>query len=280
MLKTGVCSVTFRGLSVAQVVELTSNAGLDGIEWGGDTHVPAGNPGAAREARELSLEAGIKTASYGSYFRVLDRDGRPEPFEPVLESALELGTDTIRIWAGSRPSDLVDAEARERLIDRLVEVLDMARQAGVRLGLEFHTNTLCDSNAAALSLLDEIQHPALFTYWQPIYWITDPDYRLRGLKQLASKVLNLHVFEWKFRPGTGSWGDSTDRRPLKEGACEWKRYLRVPLNPDLVHYALIEFVRNDQPEQFLRDAAVLKNWLGCVETGGGPVPEEMPMRFV
>jgi 3-dehydroshikimate dehydratase len=280
MLKAGVCSVTFRGLSAAQVVDLACNAGLDGIEWGGDAHVPAGNKGAAGEARELCLEAGIKVASYGSYFRVLDRDGRPEPFEPVLESALELGTDTVRIWAGSRPSDLVDASTRGMLMDRLVEVLDMARQAGVRLGLEFHTNTLCDSNAAALCLLDEIRHPALFTYWQPIYWITDPDYRLRGLKQLASKVLNLHVFQWKFRPGTGSWGDSTERRPLKEGACEWKQYLSVPLNPDMAHYALMEFVRNDEPEQFLRDAAVLKKWLQYAEPDFKPGPEEISMPLI
>lgn len=277
MLKTGVCSVTFRGLSVSQVVELACKAGLDGIEWGGDTHVPAGNPSAAREARHLTREAGLNVASYGSYFRVLNQAGQPEPFEPVLESALELGADTIRIWAGSRPSDTVDAKVRENLIDRLLESLDIARQAGVRLALEFHTNTLSDSNAATLSFLQEVNHPNLFTYWQPIYWITDPDYRLTGLKQLADQILNIHVFHWKFSPGAGSWGDSTDRRPLHEGGCDWKRYFRVPLNPVTEHYALMEFVRNDAPEQFLRDAAVLKSWLRCAEPGFEPVPEEISM---
>ena len=42
MLKTGVCSVTFRNLNVERIIELVVEAGLDGIEWGGDVHVPTG----------------------------------------------------------------------------------------------------------------------------------------------------------------------------------------------------------------------------------------------
>ena len=38
-LKLGLCSVTFRKKSAAQVVEIAKKAGISYIEWGGDIHV-------------------------------------------------------------------------------------------------------------------------------------------------------------------------------------------------------------------------------------------------
>ena len=38
----GVCSVTFRALSVEEVAQLAASAGVQAIEWGGDVHVPPG----------------------------------------------------------------------------------------------------------------------------------------------------------------------------------------------------------------------------------------------
>jgi hypothetical protein len=109
-------------------------------------------------------------------------------------------------------------------------------------------------------LLDEVNHPNLYTYWQPMYWVSDPDYRFQGLEKLRDRIINLHVLHWKFHPMRGGWGENTERLPLEEGAAEWKRFLSVPL-PAGEHYALMEFVRNDSPEQFMKDAVVLKNWV-------------------
>uniref|UniRef100_UPI00356477BB sugar phosphate isomerase/epimerase family protein n=1 Tax=Pontiella sp. TaxID=2837462 RepID=UPI00356477BB len=213
------------------------------------------------EVRQMTADAGLDVSSYGSYWKIVDAQGRPDSFNPYLESALALGTDTIRIWAGHKPSDAVSADERKGLVDQLREALDAAKRHGIKLGLEFHANTLSDSNASTLELLDELDHSQLYTYWQPIYWLTDPQYRLEGLKQLANRVSNLHVFHWRFSPGAGSWGESTDRRPLAEGAGDWETYFNVPLDASFNHYALLEFVRGDDPDQFLRDAAVLKTML-------------------
>ena len=212
----------------------------------------------AEEVRKRTEDAGLSVSSYGSYYKVVDEKGEPLPFEPVLESALGLGTDTIRIWAGHDPSDAVGKTQRHTIVEKIRRDLETAAKEGVRLALEFHANTLSDSNASTAALLAEVNHPNFYTYWQPVYWLTDSAYRLEGLKQLASRVLNLHVFQWQFRPGAGLWGESTDRRPLEEGAEEWKRYFEVPLDPSLTHYALMEFVREDDPAQFLADAEVLK----------------------
>ena len=41
----------------------------------------------------------------------------------------------------------------------------------------------------------------------------------------------------------------------------WRQYLERIAATDRDHFALIEFVRDDAPEQFLADARVLSAWL-------------------
>lgn len=263
MIKTGICSITFRQFGAEEIVKLVKDAGLDAIEWGGDLHVKPGDVAAAETARKATLEAGLDVSSYGSYYRVLD-ENEDQVFEPVLDSALALGTDTIRIWPGGRPSGTVDDAWRKRFIEKLRADLDAAADAGVRLGLEFHVSSLTDSNAAAQRLLDEVNHPNLYLYWQPIYWLADSDYRFQGLEKLKDRILNLHVFHWVFSPYNGIWGAHSDRRPLEEGAADWQRYLSVPL-PEGTHYALMEFVRDNDPEQFVKDAQTLRQWVKAAQ---------------
>jgi sugar phosphate isomerase/epimerase len=238
-------------------VAVSAKAGIDAIEWGGDVHVPPGGIAVAQEARRLTQEAGLEVSSYGSYYKVLEEDGAVEPFGPVLDTALELGTDTIRIWADFQGSEVCAPDRRAKFIGAVCSALDAAQEAGVRLAVEFHANTLTDSNHAAKALLEEVNHPNLYAYWQPIYWLADPAYRLQGLELLRDRILNLHVFQWAFSPFVGTWTENTDRRPLSEGAGEWQGYFQA-LDASRDHFALLEFIRNDDPGQFLADAAALK----------------------
>ncbi|MGE4489313.1 MAG: sugar phosphate isomerase/epimerase family protein [Kiritimatiellales bacterium] len=260
MIKSGVCSVTFRQFEIETVTGLVKEAGLDGIEWGGDVHVPPGDIVAAKKARQVTRNAGLEISSYGSYYFVLDVNGREQDFAPVLESALALGTNTIRIWPGAQPSEVATDDYRSRFVNKIRADLDAAAVHGIRLALEFHVNSLSDSSATALALLKAVNHPNLYTYWQPMYWVADVDYRFQGLEKLADQVLNLHVFQWLFHPMCGGWGDNIERLPLAAGRTEWPRYFSADfLDGD--HYALLEFVKDDDPEQFRRDATVLKKWL-------------------
>lgn len=254
--KTGLCSITFRQLNIAQIVELVKKAGLDAIEWGGDFHVPPGGLIAARDARRITEEAGLAVSSYGSYYRVLDEKGAVQDFDPVLETALEMGVDTIRIWAGHRGSDVADAAYWNRLVEHSMQIADQAAEHHVRLAYEFHQNTLNDTNESAVRLLTELNHANLYTYWQPIYWGPGMDYRLQGLKALRERILNLHVFYWLY----DSDKQKRESRPLAEGAEDWLQYLAVNLSAG-EHFALLEFVRDNDPERFLADAETLKNWL-------------------
>ncbi len=65
-LRSGLVSVTFRQLTPSAIITLVTRAGLDGIEWGGDVHVPHGDLVRARQVRQQTIQAGLQSAAYGS----------------------------------------------------------------------------------------------------------------------------------------------------------------------------------------------------------------------
>ena len=102
---TGLTSITFRQLTVEQIVELVQQSGLDGIEWGGDVHVKPGEEALAREVGDRTRQAGLQVLSYGSYLHVDGPEHIAEDFKPVLQSALALSAPVIRVWPGGREPD-------------------------------------------------------------------------------------------------------------------------------------------------------------------------------
>lgn len=252
MINSGLASISFRKLDCVSVARLAKDAGLRGIEWIGDAHVPAGDIGKAREAASATADAGLQVAGYGSYFRAGEkRDDLPE-FPIVLESALELGAPVIRAWAGLRPSSESDAAHRARVIKDLVDAGERAKDAGIKIALEYHAKTLTDSDASALDLLKELESSNVYFYWQPPnHNVAD---NLAVLRQLKHRLVNIHVFHWV------KTAEGFDRRPLDEAADEWRQYLSVP-DWEGTRFALLEFIRGDQLEQLIADAATLNKWL-------------------
>jgi 3-dehydroshikimate dehydratase len=251
MLKGGLVSITFRQLSPKEIVDLMGKSGLSGIEWGGDVHVPHGNLSVAREVGMMTKAGGLEVAAYGSYYRVgCEGQENVPPFTSVLETAVELGAPLIRVWAGDRGSDKADEAFWNRVIEDSKRIGDMAQKEGVTIAYEYHGNTLTDTLQAAQKLLKEVEHPNVRSYWQPLPH-HDMGSRVRGLEQILPWLENIHVFHWI----------NTDKHPLEGGTKEWAKYLELVQSLEGKRYALIEFVKDNQPEQFLKDAEVLKNWL-------------------
>lgn len=231
---------------------MVKKAGLKGIEWGGDVHVPHGDVGRAREVRELTLEAGLSVAAYGSYYRAGQSEGAGLPFARVLETAVELGAPTIRVWPGGAGSDVTDEEGRWKIIEDLRRISGLAAKAGVSVSTEFHGGTLTDTNESAGRLFVEVDHANLFTCWQP-HNGEGTEECVAGLREMQSRVSNIHVFHW--------WPTSAERHALAEGAERWGAFWPLLKAVPGDRYALLEFVRGDEAEAFLRDAATLRAWL-------------------
>lgn len=253
MLHSGLVSITFRQLTPAAIVELVQRAGLRGIEWGGDVHVPHGDLARAKEVRQLTEQAGLTVPAYGSYYRAGRSEDEGLPFAKVLASAVELGTPLIRIWAGAAGSDVTGEEARAPIVADLRRIAEQADRAGVRVAAEFHGNTLNDTNAAADRLLREVAHPNFYSYWQPLTDMSDA-VCLEGLAALRPRLAHVHVFQWR---------TYRDRQPLAEGRERWAKFFQSAAAAPGDRYAMLEFVRDDAPENFLGDAATLKSLLAA-----------------
>ena len=255
-LRSGLVSITFRKLPWEDVLKEAADAGLDGIEWGGDVHVPHGDEATAERVGEATRAAGLAVPTYGSYFRAgMDGPENPE-LAGVVRSAAALGAGAIRVWAGKGGSADADAVPRKAVAGSLREACDRAADAGVPDGvtLEYHSGTLTDTADSTLDLLDAVDRPNLSTLWQTTNGMSD-DHSLENLRRLQEHVLHAHVFDW-------DTGFDT-QRPLAAGADRWGRFLPELAAPGRERFCLLEFVKGGTVRQFRDDAATLRAWLAA-----------------
>lgn len=250
MLIPGLVSVTFKDLDAESVINLASQNGLQAIEWSENWHIEEGNCTEARQLADLCAKAGITIAALGSYYRL----GSSSDFSPRLAVAQELGTSVIKIWAGEKPSSEVGKEELAQLVKEAKDLALQAEPLGITIVLEWHRNTLTDTNESAFTLLDLVDRPNFKTLWQPTPALSIAE-REKGLQGLKNKLVNLHVYHW----------DASGRRPLKEGVSQWSRYFSL-VDPAQDHYALLEFVKDNSRQQFEEDAAVLLGLLAGTQS--------------
>ncbi|MFO7635916.1 MAG: sugar phosphate isomerase/epimerase [Clostridia bacterium] len=253
MLIPGLVSITFRQLSPDEIIRLVDEAGLDAIEWGGDIHVPHGHIRQAQHVYENCYIHHIACPSYGSYYRVGESADPRESFGEVLSCAIALKANTVRVWAGSRAPMDTDCESRRKIVNETRLICKMAKEHGISISCEYHRNTLTEGILPTLELLDEINMDNLRTYWQPEVGMSYVD-NISVIQKILPHASNIHVFQW----------DHTTRLPLLEGKGQWSDYLR--LFNDSERYALLEFVRNDDPFQFLEDANTLKEMIHEIQS--------------
>ncbi|MGO4860067.1 sugar phosphate isomerase/epimerase family protein [Arthrobacter sp. 2MCAF14] len=150
LLTAGICSVTLRQLPIQSVVASASQAGLDGIEWGTDTHLK--HDAEARTASRLCRSRGLRVLSLGSYYRLGDFTG----FDVVLSRAQAAGAPRIRVWAGGKGSAEASRGDWSAVVGDAQRISDLAAAAGIQIALEYHGRTLTDSTLSTLRLLDRI----------------------------------------------------------------------------------------------------------------------------
>lgn len=249
MIRLGLCSVTFRKLAPAAILTLARRASLDAIEWGGDIHVPHGDVKTARIVRRMTDDEGLEISSYGSYYRV-GQD--PERFEDVLASAVMLGAPVIRVWAGTVRSPEAARATWDSVVADTRRIATLAQADGLRIAFEYHDNTLTDTDEATIQLLTDVNHAAVRCYWQMRESAASLAEHLEGLHSVLPWLEHVHV----------QASQAGQRTPLETRADAWRKILKVVASTGREHTAMLEFVRDDSPEQFLADAATLQSLRG------------------
>ena len=107
----GLCSVTLRRHPVDDVLVIAQDAGLRCVEWGADVHAPPHDHVRLPDVRMRTERAGLRVASYGSYWRA--GVSTAAELDSLAVAATALGAPRVRLWAGPTGSDAADGRARE-----------------------------------------------------------------------------------------------------------------------------------------------------------------------
>lgn len=249
MIIPGMVSATFRDKPADEIIKICLEAGLKAVEWSENAHVLPDDPKGAAALYEQTKAAGLRVAAYGSYYRLGQQKDPETVFRASAVSAAALHAPVIRLWAGTKPSLEVSEKERKVLAEEMSLICGIAEEYGIKAALEWHKNTLTDTNESAMEFIKETDHKNMYCLWQPTVALSMEE-RTKGLDLLGSRLANLHIYYWL----------EGVRRPLGEGVDEWKRYLsHIDQRED--RFGLLEFVMNNTEEQFLEDAKVLHQLL-------------------
>lgn len=241
----GLCSITLRTLSPAEVLDETVAAGLRCIEWGADVHAPP-DGGSLPALADLSAGHGIRVCSYGSYWRA--GDGSRQQISAVVDAAVALRTSRVRIWAGSVGTALATDDDWARVVRATQEAARIAEGSGVSLAFELHGGTLTDTIDGTLRLLEAVGRDNVSTYWQPPLDIAT-DEAVAGLQRLLDRVSAVHTF---------SWWPGANRLPLSQRADLWRSVFQLLAQRATQPDVLMEFLPEDDPQRLAPEAASLR----------------------
>jgi sugar phosphate isomerase/epimerase len=235
-VRSALCSVSFRDRTAEEVVQLADEAGIAGIEWGADVHLPPGDELALRRVRRASAVAGLEIAAYGSYLKL--GEGLDQ-LDAVLDTACAVGAQLVRVWTGT---------VHARVVDEAHAAVEKAAALGLHLGCEHHGGTWTDSAARTATLMQEV--PGLRTLWQPLPGMTAAE-RVAAVRLLEPWLVHVHVFNWT---------DEFERLPLAHALPEWSGYLAAAA-PSGARFAALEFVPDDSAESLMQEAQALHQLL-------------------
>lgn len=245
----GLTSISFRDLDYKEIIDMCEKNKVEVIEWGGDVHVPPGNLKQAKEIGVATRAKGIKTISYGSYYRLSENKKIKQSFSDILDTAEALGVRIIRVWAGNTLGVKDIAQACDENIAELKIICTMATERNMVIGLEYHRRTLTETKEMTLKLLQGANMENLSTYWQMNPDISHEE-RLGEIQLLKGYICGIHVFYWV------QGKDRDIRQPLSKGRKYWDEYWE--LLKDCHCPGILEFVKDDEIRQFEEDIKELK----------------------
>jgi len=156
---------------------------------------------------QMARDAGLEIVSYcrGGFFPARDRQGQQAAIDDnrmIIDEAEALGTQLIVLVCGAVPGQPL-SDSRGQIRDGIGAVLDHARSAGIRLGIEPLHPMYADERSAintirqANDLSDFLQDPLVGVVVDVYHLWWDPDLQkeIRRAGQ-AGRLFAFHICDW------------------------------------------------------------------------------------
>ena len=202
-------SFNYRKYSLERAMRRAREYGYDGVEiWSGHFKLDTVEETLA-EARRLGREIGVGTPVLNLSGNVIgddaeERRGRVQRLLEVIERCPEYGVELINGYAGSLIVDRKDwskngsAAATEEHYARAIEAYRVlgpaAERAGVTITLEVHMNTIHDTAASTVRLLDAIASPAVRANLDPgnMWGVRSSEPPVEAIPILGERIAFVH----------------------------------------------------------------------------------------
>ena len=243
-MKTGMCTLAFKDHSFEDALDIAVKAGFDGVEpYQKPDHLPATyEEEPVRRAVEAVRKRNLLVSQLGAYANPSSETFSQEVTD-TIRMAQDFGTDTIRVWAGSKGSSVADEADWKQAITGFIEYADRAADAGIRLAAEVHSNRLSDTTEGCMRLIEGVNRSNFRLNYQPTY---PPDRVLDELRKVAPYVVNVHVHN-----GGGL---------LSEGPLDYAEMVHVLKVAGFDGFLEVEFVKAENPlDAIVKDAAFLRS---------------------
>lgn len=240
--RLGLVSISFRTLTVDQIMDLCVQNRLQYVEWGSDVHAPCDDAERLAYLAAEQKRRGLICSSYGTYFRV--GINPVEEIHGYISAAKMLGTKILRLWCGKKNYEDFTPEEREKILSDALALSKIAENEGVYLCMECHNKTYTNCLQGAMELMETVNSQHFGMYWQPNQFVSY-ETNLAYAKTIAPYVTQIHVFNW----------EDKNRYPLADAVDTWRSYLSC-FEGD--HALLLEFVPNNQPEELAAEAEALR----------------------
>jgi sugar phosphate isomerase/epimerase len=202
-------SFNYRKYSLERAMRRAREYGYDGVEiWSGHFKLDTVEE-TLREAQRLGREIGVGAPVLNLSGNVIgddaeERHARVRRLLEVIERCSDYGVELINGYAGSLIQDRTDwshngsAAATEEHYERAIEAYRVlgppAERAGVTITLEVHMNTIHDTAASAVRLLDAIGSPAVRANLDPgnMWGVRTSEHPVEAVGILGGRIAFVH----------------------------------------------------------------------------------------
>jgi 3-dehydroshikimate dehydratase len=193
-MRVSLCTITFRHhlLSLEDIALWAQANDFQGIElWGVHARNLAGHP--YYNAGWLK-DFGLSVPMISDYLPTDAKDAAIEARATALAtSARHWGAAKVRTFAGRKGS--LETRGRERgsIVAGLRRICAVMADNGLDLLVETHPNTLADSTASTVRLIEEVDHPALKINFDALHVWEGGDDLAEAHATLASHIRHYHL---------------------------------------------------------------------------------------